>query len=278
MDLRELGLRQNQLDVVSRFLDLCQADPRILAAYLSGSYASGQADAYSDVDLFFVTTPEAYSAFLAEKQAFARKLGGLLFLEDFGAPHGYLFIHENGTEGEFWFGRPDNVQDVMSGPHVVLFDRGGIQTVDVAPALAVDPARQRDLLRRQLDWFWHELAHYIKAMGRREWWFAYGQVEAMRRICVILTRLDHDYSDAAIEENEPYFKIEAALPVERLKPMRITFCGVEPAELLQAGNALVQYYQALAPRLAESHELTYSLALERLLVPQMQKLSRAGYG
>lgn len=278
MDLRELGLRQNQLDVVSRFLDLCQADPRILAAYLSGSYASRQADEYSDVDLFFVTTPESYAAFLAEKQAFARKLGELLFLEDFGVPHGYLFIHENGTEGEFWFGRPNNIQDVMSGPHVVLFDRGGIQTVGVASALAVDQARQRDLLRRQLDWFWHELAHFIKAMGRREWWFAYGQVEAMRRICVILTRLDHDYLDAAIEENEPYFKIEAVLPVERLKPMCTTFCEVEPADLLRAGKALVQYYRALAPRLAESHELTYPLALEHLLVPQMQNLSLSRRG
>lgn len=165
---------------------------------------------YSDLDLYFVTTDEAYEDFVTDKARFAHQLGRLLFLEDFGEVHGSLFVHENGTEGEFCFGRQSDFQAICSGPYTVLFDRLDLLEGGEFPAPAADHERQLEVLRRQIDWFWHELSHFIKAMGRRQWWFAYGQVEAMRRMCVMLARLDHDFTDTAAVESEPYFKIGVA--------------------------------------------------------------------
>ncbi len=206
MNLRDLELPDPQRDVASRFLELCLADPRIVAAFIGGSHARGQADEYSDLDLYFVTTDEAYEDFVTDKARFAHQLGRLLFLEDFGEVHGSLFVHENGTEGEFWFGRQSDFQAICRGPYTVLFDRLDLLEGGEFPAPAADHERQLEVLRRQIDWFWHELSHFIKAMGRRQWWFAYGQVEAMRRMCVMLARLDHDFTDTAAVESEPYFK------------------------------------------------------------------------
>lgn len=274
MDLAELELPDNQRDVASRFLAVCLADARIVAAFLGGSHARGQADEYSDLDLYFVTTDEAYEEFLAEKAQFARQLGRLLFLEDFGRPHGYLFIHENGTEGEFWFGRQSDYQHICSGPYKVLFDRHGILREGVLAMSVADRANQIQLLRRQIDWFWHELSHFIKAMGRKQWWFAYGQIEAMRRMCVILARLNYDFGDANVDEGEPYFKIEDALPADALLPLRATCCAIEEHALLEAGNALCEFFMALAPAMAKSHNLSYSVELERLMRAELRRLGQ----
>lgn len=40
--------------VVARFVAACQADERVLAAFLGGSYAAGTADARSDLDLYAI--------------------------------------------------------------------------------------------------------------------------------------------------------------------------------------------------------------------------------
>ena len=90
-------------------------------------------------------------------------------------------------------------------------------------------------------------------MGRRQLWFAYGQIEAMRQICVVLARLRYNFSDAYVGGGEPYFKIEQALPVEELSPLQATFCAVEYDAMLQAAHVLCRFYQEVAPSLAKAH-------------------------
>ena len=77
---------------MNRFVAACQADERVLPAFLHGSYVKGTADAYSDLDLGLITTDEAYVDFYAGREAFIRLLGEPVFLEDFGATLTLLFI------------------------------------------------------------------------------------------------------------------------------------------------------------------------------------------
>ena len=71
----DVGLPHNHQVIVSRFIAACQADERVVAAFLSGSYARGTADSYSDLDLGLITTDAAYEDFLAGRAAFLRLLG-----------------------------------------------------------------------------------------------------------------------------------------------------------------------------------------------------------
>ncbi|HSL44361.1 MAG TPA: aminoglycoside 6-adenylyltransferase [Anaerolineales bacterium] len=275
MNLQEIQFPKNHRETALRFLAACQSDDRIVAAFIGGSYARGEVDKHSDLDLFFITTDEAYEHFLAEKESFVHQLGEPLFLEDFGVPHGYCFIFSNTTEGEFWFGRESKFKDIYSGPYKVLFDKKNILTGEVFPTHIADRTRQIELLHRQIDWFWHELSHFIKAMGRKQLWFAYGQIEAMRRICTILARLKHNFSDTYLEEGEPYFKIEQALPVEELSPLQTTFCSMEYDAMLQAALVICRFYQNVAPGLAEAHNLSYQTDLEQIMISQLKELSHA---
>ena len=273
MDIHDLQLPEHHRETASRFVAVCQADPRILAAFLGGSYAREQADRFSDLDLYFVTTNESYEDFLVEKERFARQLGEPLFLEDFGVPHGYCFMLSNTTEGEFWFGPEHHFKNICIGAYKVLVDKKNILGGNDFPPPVVDQMKQLALLQRQIDCFWHELSHFIKAMGRKQLWFAYGQIEAMRRICTILARLKHNFPDAYLEEEEPYFKIEQALPMEDLSPLQATFCAMEYDAMLQTAFVLCRFYQDTAPELAKVHHLSYQAELERMWINQMQELS-----
>src|SRR5215210_3540370 len=123
-----MQLPDHYQDVVDRFIAACQADERIVAAFLGGSW----------------------------------------FLEDFGAPHGYFVFFSNGADCEIWFGRESKFHNIHGGPYRVLLDKKGILAGEVFPIHVADPAKQTEILRQQLDWFWHELSHFIKAMGRRQ--------------------------------------------------------------------------------------------------------------
>lgn len=271
MDSHEMQLPDNHQEVVDRFIEVCRADERILAAFLGGSYASGTADKYSDLDLMFVTTDEAYEDFINEREALVRLLGEPLFLDDFGLSHGYLFILSNGTEGEFWFGSESKFKDLYYGPYKVLLDKKGILTGQVFPKHVRDQATQIKTLRQQIDWFWHDLSHFIKAIARRQLWFAHGELSVLRQICLNLARLRHDFSDTNVGD-EPHFKIERDLPIEQLSPLETTFCSMEYEAMLQAALVICRFYQDVVPKLAKEHGVTYQVDLERMLIGQLEEL------
>ena len=270
-----MQLPDHYQDIVDRFIAACQAEERIVAAFLGGSYAEGKADKYSDLDLYFITTDAAYETFLVERESFIRQLGKPLFLEDFGRSHGYMVIFSNGADCEIWFGRESNFHDIHGGAYRVLLDKKDILAGQVFPIQVADPAKQTEILRQQLDWFWHELSHFIKAMARKQLWFAYGQLEVLRQICVNLARLRYNFSDAYGGE-EPYFKLEQAMPVEQLFPLQTTYCAMEYDLMLQAGNMICDFYRDIAPGLAKAHHLTYQTELEQMMMGQLKELNDGG--
>jgi len=74
-------------------------------------------------------------------------------------------------------------------------------------------------------------------------------MEALRSKCVNLARLKNNFLDPDIGD-EAYFKIENVMPVEQLSALRETFCPLEKGAMLNAGKAIVHFYQELAPSLA----------------------------
>lgn len=271
MDSQEIQLPHNHQVVTNRFVAACQADERIVAAFLGGSHARGTADTYSDLDLYLITTDEAYEDFVAGREAFMRLLGKPVFLEDFGIPNIVFFIFPDGTEGELRFGRESEFAHIHSGPYKVLLDKENILAGVVFLTHESDPAEQAEKLRRLVYWFWHDLSHFITAMRRRQIWWAYFQLEALRRFCVNLARLRQNFADADVGE-EGYFKVEQAIPVEQLSSLQATFCPQEEGAMLQSVLVIIRFYQELAPLLAQAHGITYPTDLERVMVDRLQRL------
>ena len=273
MDTPAIQMPQNHQVVTGHFVAACQTDERIVAAFLGGSYVTGAADAYSDLDLYLITTDAAYEDFVAGKEAFIRQLGQPLFLEDFGTPYACFFIFADETEGELWIGRESHFQHIHSGAHLLLLDKQGILTGIDFPKQEVDQAGQVETLCQQITYFWHEAFNFIKAMGREQLWFAHGQLEALRRICLNLARLRHNFSDGDVGD-EPHFKLEQAMPIEHLASLQATFCPMEYEPMRQAALILFDYFREVAPALAEEHDLTYQADLEWVVLKHLERLRK----
>ena len=146
MDAQERKQPHHHQVVMSRFITACQADERVVAAFLGGSSAKGTADAYSDLDLGLITTDETYEHFFAEREAFIRLLGEPVFLEDYQGGGGdfVFFIFPDGTEGALALGRESHFQHIHGVPYRVLLDKKRILAGAVFPDTnRLKPSRSR---------------------------------------------------------------------------------------------------------------------------------------
>jgi hypothetical protein len=105
-------------------------------------------------------------------------------------------------------------------------------------------------------------------MARGYLWSAYGALEELRRSCVNLARLRHNFQAAA----EGYEKVEQVLSDEVLAPLQATCCQREREAMLQAAHLLVQFYQELAPSLAQEYGIPYSADLARVVSARLEHL------
>jgi predicted nucleotidyltransferase len=256
--------------VVSRFVEACSSDDRIVAAFLCGSRARGEADQYSDLDLGVITRDDALESLVAERAAFVGQLGQPVFIEDFGHDRIAFFILADGTECEVVFGREGALEELDVGPFVTLVDKRGIlDGAQLFPLPRPDPEERREQLRQILNWFWHDLSHLMAALGRGELWWACGQLEALRRYCVNLLRIEH--GDEAQEE--AYEKLEKAVPVSKLAALQPTFCPMERDAMLKAAVDIVSFFREHAPRVAGAYGSEYPAELERLMCDRLDQLS-----
>jgi predicted nucleotidyltransferase len=259
--------------VVSRFVDACSADDRIVAAFLRGSRARGEADQYSDLDLCVITRDEAFESVMAERAALVRQLGEPVFMEDFGLDRIAFFILADGTECELVFGREGALEELHVGTFVTLVDKLGILDTAEFPLPQPDPDELREQLRQVLNWFWHDLSHFMAALGRGELWWACGQLEALRRYCVNLQRIEHGVE----AQEEAYEKLEKAVPVSELAALQPTFCPMERDAMLRAALDIVSFFREHAPRVAGAHGSEYPAELERLMCDRLDELAAASH-
>lgn len=157
MNATDRGPRDHRI-VISRFVEACRADDRIVAAFLYGSHARGEADEYSDLDLCLIATDEDYEDVSAGRAAIIDRLGQPLFLEDFGLEGIVFSILSGGTDVELLLGRESRFDEIHVGPYLTLLDKKGILAGAEFPSQEPDRAEQMEALHRALVWFWHELS------------------------------------------------------------------------------------------------------------------------
>ena len=259
-----------QAVVLQRFVAACEQDDRIVAAFLGGSFARGQADAYSDLDLYLITTRAAYGDFFAQRAAFMRRLGEPVFLEDFNT-FGFdmlLFTFADGVEGELALAPEDTFADTHGGPFEVLVDKTGVLSGVEFPLAMPTEAQQHATLRHTIYWFWEDLSHFTTAMFRADWWLAYSYLEQTRRHVMNLAHLRHDFT----HEPSGYARVEPDVPQEQRVQLEATFCPLEPSAMLRAAGTITTVYQQLAPTLAMEHRIAYPAGLDRVLGKRLEQL------
>ncbi len=254
--------------LLERFATACRADERVLAAYLSGSLAAGTADEHSDLDLCLIAADETRDALWAERESLVRSLGEPLLLEDFDSGRTVFFILADATEGELTIADLGHLTASGIGPYRSIFDRSGILEGVILRGEPPEAAEQTEELRRIVHWFWHDLSHFITAIGRGQAWWAAGQLGALRTYCVNLTRLRADY----VAPLEGYDKVDLAVAAEELAPLAPTFVALELVPMLHAARDMVDWFRVVAPNVTEAHSVAYPTELERILLVRLDAL------
>ena len=171
-------------------------------------------------------------------------------------------------------GRVSDVSHFLHAPYRVLLDKKQHLTSRIPTDRPGDEAEARETVRRQINWFWHDLSHFIVALGRGQLHWAYGQLEALRHYCLNLARLQQDVFDEEVGD-EPFFKVENTLAAATLAPLEVTYCPQEPSAMFQAVLVLLSFYRERAIPLAQTHHIPYSDALDRLMSERLEKLSHS---
>ncbi len=272
MNEQELKQPLHHQIITNRLIEACNADDRVVAAFIGGSYARGKNDAYSDMDFGLIISDETYEYFLADREAFIRLLSEAVFLEDYrGDGADFVFsIFSDGTEVELALGRESHFNHIHVGPYKVLLDKKGILAGAVFAWNQPTETEQIETLRGMINWFWHDLSHhFITPIARGQLWSAFGGLEDMRLTCVNLARLQQNFSAKA----EGYEKVEQILSAEQLAPLKESICLMERDAMLQAALIIVRYYQELAPSLAQAHGIPYPTDLARVMSDRLEQLS-----
>jgi predicted nucleotidyltransferase len=250
--------------LLDRLVSVAAADDRILAVLLYGSHATGEADAYSDIDVGLVATDSAFDQLVAEGPELIRKVGEPLLIEDFGDPTNLQVILADGGHMELIWARAGNL--VVDGPYRALLDKAGVleQAIGRPPAQA-----SAEDVRRLIQSFWHDVGHVITAIGRGQTLWAHGQLEELRRVCLNLARLQ---AGGPLEGVETYWKVEDAVAARHLDALRATIVPPDAGPMHDAALRLVRLYRELATDLAASYGIPYPAELDRLLSGQLERL------
>ena len=261
--------------LVARFIEAAERDARLVAVALVGSNATGHADEHSDLDLFLVTEDADFEAFIADRDAFLTSVDRPLFIESWGHRDRWFFVYEGGADGELTVIPAGKLVSAFDAPFIPLLDKRGVLAGIEATTPVPRPVgpEQRTEIQRRLDGFWHDYAHFVTAWGRSQWWWANGQLEALRGRCANLLRLAANPTDPEVGD-EPYWKVELTLPPSELRRLEPTLNTFDPGSMLQAGTALAALYRELAVQLVETHSLQYPDALERAVLVRLTELRR----
>ena len=157
--------------LIERAQKVLEEDDRIIACWLEGSFARGNADAWSDVDLHVVVADDDAASFLAGRREVVERIAPVLALDDAPLPWGahlILATLKGPARLDLYLERKSRLNDALrfETPRV-LFDRKGIAdrvrlTGEIEPLVR---KRLTDLMRT----FFFGTMWPARLLGRREW-------------------------------------------------------------------------------------------------------------
>jgi hypothetical protein len=235
--------------IASAAYELFLEDERIIGLCLSGSFAYGKPDRYSDIDFTIIVPAEQRETIIKEHMALFHKVGkvGTLFpATHINIPHLIIVFYD---EGGFPVHVDYNYVTIDAiGPHgyidlQVLFERDG----SVSGALAAVGNVEKDNLPTDEglqyleDRFWGWCVYTDAKIERRELWEARDGIEYIRnevllKLAYYLTKLPH-------EGNR---RLETKFPADVLTLLDNTIsAGASKDDYKQALIALIDGYKKL---------------------------------
>lgn len=253
--LNRLPLHRTLLErAVAYFRD----DERVLGLVLGGSLALGEADFYSDVDLYVVVRDELFDAVFAERDAAAEAVGAPLFrftvepvpggsrdfIVTFPGPVKLDLMYHRESEldpGPKWENRTVLKDDSGSLAAVVSRSKGSAPN-----PLALDALTELDQK------FWTRCWYVFGKISRGERWEALDGLHTLRSLALV-PLLDL----AAERPHEGYRRLERKLDSRTSSLLAATVASLQPEALYGALQAEIVLFRELRANVFDRYGLAF---------------------
>ncbi len=152
--------------LIRRAVEVFEADDRIVAAYLVGGFAIGNADAWSDVDLQCVISDEAEASVRSSWERIADELATTAHVQPFPFAIGGVCITPEWLHFDVVFHPRSTVDPGAVEGMVPLVDKAGL--LPDAPVPRPDRRREPFLPRAAVEHFLYMLGNMVSVVGRNE--------------------------------------------------------------------------------------------------------------
>ena len=260
-----------QMAMIERLRQLCQQDERVIAAALYGSWATGEGDAFSDVECALFFNKQALATL--DRRAWVEQLAPvqLFFADDFGH---FTAIFDNLIRGEFHFESSEDMARVStwkgnawfpSLASAVLVDRSGALRHHLQPLIGPPPERDTPAAAENL------IAHFINSvlfgtytLERGEMARSLELLSLCHRYLLWLARL---VEEATAHWPTPSRKLEQELSPAAYRRFARCTARLDANELHRAYQATWMWGVEMARIVAQRH----ALALPKALIDQVSR-------
>jgi predicted nucleotidyltransferase len=175
--------QQERERLIQRIRQSLQADDRVVAAWLAGSLGRGEADAWSDVDLWVVVRDDAIEAVREGRQRFVEVLGPPILISEApqNAPPGGAYLWamyhgEHGPQHVDWNWLPQADAHIPEAA-IVLFDRAGLPPASGPVRPRPEGEQLAAVLTQPCSFFWGMCAVIAKYIARGKIYDALGLLD-----------------------------------------------------------------------------------------------------
>ena len=216
-------------EAIAAITDAVMADGLCEAVLLKGSIARGDADEFSDIDLYLVVSPQNRDAVLARREKYLSAYGGVVFIEDvdFGLPQ-KVAIFSDALHVDLYVAEPEQVGSL--DPVVAAYDPAGL-FADVTPTRA-DVTDEE--LCRHFSSVLYCLVEASSAYGRRnDAWATKIMSDAVGELSVLVRSLyDRRYAFLGLK------KINEVIPAEDYQLLEAIYASLGSGDFLEAAQAI----------------------------------------
>ena len=155
----------------NRFIDAlaakADADPRIRAAWLAGSFGQKTADRWSDVDAHLLVDPAALNEFREEVETWLAEIRPLVFMRMMFSGRMVNAMTDEAMRLDVWLHDGERAE-VTLGESRVLYEKESPLAWQPSPGDALTPEAAGELLNRAVPEFWRCVAMLPVVVGRDE--------------------------------------------------------------------------------------------------------------
>jgi hypothetical protein len=239
------------------------AQPDVVGLFLAGSLPAGSADAYSDIDLRVIASPEGQARLVAGRLEWPSQWGDLLFNEWLEGTHHCVSHFRPFLKIDVFYWTPESFgpSPWFGLPATVLVDRDGLveRVLDQSRSMAFSPP-SGDEVSRVLSKALAGAHEVVRRARRGQLFFAQSLLDELRSN---LARLDRwargrDVSSPEDVRSTGTLSVPVASAIER------SYVGLDSADidaaLVGLGGVLSDLIPALHSRFALNRPLTRDLA------------------